>query len=150
MIRALSTAAALVHSPAVCGGRATRAAASVSAMTNAKQAVGAYGERLASRHLVDAGLAVLDRNWRSATGEVDIIARDGDVLVLCEVKTRRGLAFGPPAEAVDREKVARLRRLAAEWLAQTGVRPREVRFDVVEVFSPPRGAPRVRHVRAAF
>lgn len=119
-------------------------------MTDANRAVGAYGERLAARHLVEAGMAVLDRNWRSATGEIDIVARDGDVLVLCEVKTRRGLGFGSPAEAVDWRKVRTLRRLAAEWLAQTGVRPSEVRFDVVEVFSPRRGAPRVRHLKGAF
>jgi putative endonuclease len=125
-------------------------AATVTAMTNVTQAVGAYGERLAVRHLVESGLVVLDRNWRSSTGEVDIVARDGDVLVFCEVKTRRGVVFGTPAEAVGPRKVARLRRLAAEWLAQAQVRPREVRFDVVSVISPPRGAPRLEHVRGAF
>lgn len=119
-------------------------------MTNVTQAVGAYGERLAARHLVDAGLVLLDRNWRSRTGELDIVARDGDVLVFCEVKTRRGPGFGTPAEAVGARKVARLRRLAAEWLAQAEVRPREIRFDVISVVSPPRGAPRVEHVRGAF
>jgi putative endonuclease len=119
-------------------------------MTDVRQAVGAYGERLAVEHLVEAGLVVLDRNWRSATGEIDIVARDGDVLVLCEVKTRRGVGFGTPAEAVGRRKVARLRRLAAEWLAQAGVRPREVRFDVVEVFCQPGFAPRVEQVEGAF
>ena len=116
-------------------------------MTYASQAVGAYGERLAMRHLVEAGLVVLDRNWRTGTGEIDIIARDGDVLVF---KTRRGQTFGAPAEAVVPSKVARVRRLAAEWLARARVRPREVRFDVVEVFSPLRGAPRVTHIRGAF
>lgn len=119
-------------------------------MTNPRQAVGAYGERLALRHLVEAGLVVLDRNWRTPTGEIDIIAREGDVLVFCEVKTRRGTAFGTPAEAVVPSKAARLRRLAAQWLARARVRPREVRFDVVEVVSPPRGAPRVTHIRDAF
>ncbi|MPZ25715.1 MAG: YraN family protein [Micromonosporaceae bacterium] len=119
-------------------------------MTNARQATGAYGERLAARHLMEAGLVLLDRNWRSATGEIDIVAREGDTLVLCEVKTRRSAVFGAPIEAVTRRKAARLRRLAAEWLAETGVRPREVRFDVVEVFSPRRGAPRVVHMRGAF
>jgi putative endonuclease len=119
-------------------------------MTRVTQAVGAYGERLAVRHLVDAGLVVLARNWRSRSGEIDIVARDGDVLVLCEVKTRRGPRFGTPSEAVVVQKARRLRRLAAEWLAQARVRPREVRFDVVEVFSPYRGAPRVVHIRRAF
>lgn len=119
-------------------------------MTNTNQAVGAYGERLAAQQLVDSGLVVLDRNWRCAAGEVDIIARDGDVLVLCEVKTRRGLGFGTPAEAVVRRKVARLRRLASEWLAVSGVRPREVRFDVVEVLARPGRPPQVRHIEGAF
>jgi putative endonuclease len=119
-------------------------------MTNVSQAVGAYGERLAVRHLVDAGLVVLDRNWRCAAGEIDIIARDGDVLVFCEVKTRRGPGFGTPAEAVDRRKTTRLRRLAAQWLAEARLRPVDVRFDVVSVVTPRRGAPQVEHVRGAF
>lgn len=112
--------------------------------------MGAYGERVAARHLVEAGLVLLDRNWRCSAGEIDIIARDGDTLVLCEVKTRRSAVFGAPVEAVTRRKAARLRRLAAAWLAQAQVRPREVRFDVVEVFTPPQGAARVAHRRGAF
>lgn len=119
-------------------------------MTKATQALGEYGERVAARFLTDAGLVVLERNWHSTNGEIDIIARDGDVLVLCEVKTRRGTAFGTPAEAVGPHKMGRLRRLAAEWLAQTRARPREVRFDVVEVIAPRRGRRRVAHIKGAF
>lgn len=119
-------------------------------MTDVRHAVGAYGEHVAVQHLMGAGLTVLARNWRTATGEIDVVARDGDVLVMCEVKTRRGLGFGTPAEAVDRRKVARLRRLAAEWLALTGVRPREVRFDVVEVYFRPGRPPRVARIEGAF
>jgi putative endonuclease len=120
-------------------------------MTRVRRAVGAYGERLAERHLTDQGLVVLVRNWRCADGEVDLILRDGDdVVVFCEVKTRRGGRFGTPAEAVGAAKVRRLRRLAARWLAETQVHPREVRFDVVAVLPQPRGASQVEHVRAAF
>jgi putative endonuclease len=72
------------------------------------------------------------------------------VLVICEVKTRRTATFGPPAEAVVPAKARRLRRLAAQWLAHTGVHPLEVRFDVVSVFAPPRGAAQVDHLRGAF
>ena len=79
----------------------------------AKDALGAYGERVAAAHLVAAGMTVLDRNWRCPIGEIDIVARDGDVLVVCEVKTRRGDGFGHPLEAVTARKAARLRRLAA-------------------------------------
>jgi putative endonuclease len=124
--------------------------ATVSAMTDVRHVVGAYGERVAVQHLLEAGLAVLARNWRSSTGEIDIVAREGDVLVVCEVKTRRGLGFGRPAEAVDRRKISRLRRLAAEWLTETGVHPREVRFDVVEVYFRPGRPPRVARIVGAF
>src|SRR5690349_21360716 len=124
--------------------------ATVAAMTTERRAVGAYGERLAERHLRDQGLVVLARNWRCAEGEVDLILRDGEDLVFCEVKTRRGDRFGTPAEAIGPAKVRRLRRLAARWLEQTTVRPREIRFDVVAVVLQARGTSAVEHVRAAF
>ncbi|GGK89902.1 YraN family protein [Mangrovihabitans endophyticus] len=119
-------------------------------MTTERQAVGAYGERLAERHLVDQGLVVLARNWRCREGEIDLILRDGDDVVFCEVKTRRGGTHGTPAEAIGQAKVRRLRVLAARWLAQSAVRPRDVRFDVVAVLPQPRGAAVVEHLRAAF
>jgi putative endonuclease len=119
-------------------------------MTKARQALGAYGERLAVEHLAEAGMVVLDRNWRCRHGEIDIVARDGDVVVFCEVKTRRGDGFGAPAEAVVPRKARRLRRLAAQWLATAGVRPDEVRFDVVSVLAQARGTARVEHVRGAL
>ncbi|MDT4988252.1 MAG: putative endonuclease [Micromonosporaceae bacterium] len=119
-------------------------------MTQAKDTVGAYGERVALAHLVEQGMVVLDRNWRCRTGEIDLILRDGSDLVFVEVKTRRGDRFGTPAEAVDRSKVRRLRRLAAQWLAQAGLRPHTVRFDVVSVLPQASGAARVEHLRGAF
>jgi putative endonuclease len=119
-------------------------------VTQAKDAVGAYGERVAVAHLLAQGMVLLDRNWRGRAGEIDIILRDGSAIVFCEVKTRRGDRFGAPAEAVVPTKVRRLRRLAAQWLAQAGVRPAEVRFDVVSVLPQPAGAARIEHLRGAF
>jgi putative endonuclease len=120
-------------------------------MTRVRQAVGAYGERMAERHLTGQGLVVLARNWRCQAGEIDLILREGtDVVVFCEVKTRRGGRFGTPAEAIGAAKVRRLRRLAAQWLAETPEHPREIRFDVVAVLPQPRGATQVEHVRAAI
>jgi putative endonuclease len=124
-------------------------------LVRAKDAVGRYGEDVAARHLADSGLMILDRNWRCADGELDIVATDGDVLVFCEVKTRSSTAFGEPGEAVGVHKAARLRRLALRWLAQqreagrSGSWP-ELRFDVVSVLTGRRGAATVNHVRAAF
>ncbi len=114
----------------------------------AKDTVGRYGEDVAARHLAELGYQVLQRNWRCDLGEIDIVARDGDCLVVCEVKTRRGDAFGHPAEAVTQRKLARLRRLAARWLAESGLHPPQVRIDVVAVLRPPSGAARVEHLRA--
>jgi putative endonuclease len=119
-------------------------------MTTARQAVGAYGERIAERHLIAQGLVVIARNWRCREGEIDLILREGDDVVFCEVKTRRGTLYGTPAEAVVSAKARRLRRLAARWLADTRIRPREVRFDVVSVLPQPRGAAHVEHLRGAF
>ncbi|MFI1989337.1 YraN family protein [Actinoplanes sp. NPDC020271] len=119
-------------------------------MTNQRQAVGAYGERIAARHLEERGLTILARNWRCSDGEVDLILRDGDCVVFCEVKTRRTATFGPPAGAIDARKVNKLRLLAMCWLAETATRAPQIRFDVVEVLPQPRGASRVVHIRAAF
>jgi putative endonuclease len=116
----------------------------------AKDAVGAYGERVAVRHLEAAGMVVLDRNWRCRDGEIDVVARDGDALVFCEVKTRRGTSHGTPAEAVGPAKANRLRRLALRWLAESGMHPPELRFDVVAVLARRRGAADVEHLRGAL
>jgi putative endonuclease len=127
-----------------------RVGAIVSRMTQERLAVGAYGERLAAAHLLAQGMVLLDRNWRCTAGEIDIIARDGSAVVFVEVKTRRGDGFGLPAESVVADKVRRLRRLAAEWLARSGVRPTEVRFDVVSVLQRPKGSARIEHLKGAF
>src|SRR3954467_5614079 len=104
-------------------------------MTTARQrlAMGGYGEASAARFLVGQGMVVLDRNWRCELGEIDLVLRDGDALVVCEVKTRTSAAFGSPFEAVTPAKLARLRRLAARWLADRGVCVNDVRFDLVGV-----------------
>src|SRR5205085_1544696 len=85
----------------------------------------------------DAGLRVLDRNWRCREGELDIVARDGDALVFCEVKTRRGTGFGHPVEAVTPTKQRRLRTLAQRWLAAHDEHAPDLRFDVVGILVRP-------------
>jgi putative endonuclease len=113
----------------------------------ARQALGRYGEDLAAAWLHEAGMAVLARNWRCRTGEIDIVARDGDVLVVCEVKTRRGLGFGSPLEAVTTVKAHRLARLAVEYRRAESLVPCPVRIDVVGVLIGPDGCVSVEHVR---
>jgi putative endonuclease len=112
-----------------------------------KQALGAYGEELAARHLEVQGMVLLDRNWRCEAGEIDLVLRDGDVLVVCEVKTRSSLRYGTPHEAVTDIKVARLRRLAYRWVQDRGVAVRDIRIDLVGIVRPRRGASLLDHVR---
>jgi putative endonuclease len=109
-------------------------------------ALGRYGERVAARYLTDRGMVVLDRNWRCGAGEIDLVLRDGDVLVVCEVKTRSSDAYGSPHEAVGPVKLERLQRLALLWVDEHGLRPADVRIDVVAVHRPRRGAARLEHV----
>jgi putative endonuclease len=112
-----------------------------------RRALGAYGESYAARHLVEQGMVLLDRNWRCEAGEIDLVLRDGRVLVVCEVKTRSSNAFGSPLEGVTARKAARLRRLAARWLVEHQLHPDEVRIDIVGVLVSGGGSPRVDHVR---
>lgn len=119
---------------------------SVDARTQA-QKLGAWGEQLAARHLIGEGMVVLERNWRGRAGELDLVLRDGQTLVVCEVKTRSSTGWGTPLEAVGRRKAETLRRLAAQWMAARGVRAPEVRIDLVGVLRTPSG-PVVEHVKA--
>lgn len=118
--------------------------------TAAKDELGREGERLAAEHLVARGLVILARNWRRREGELDVVATDGRSLVVCEVKTRSGVGYGLPVEAVTRAKAARIRRLAHQWLAESRVRFVDVRFDVVAVLLLPGRAPQVEHYEGAF
>ncbi|HCT76144.1 MAG TPA: YraN family protein [Micromonosporaceae bacterium] len=119
-------------------------------MTKVGQALGQWGEDIAAKYLVEQGMVILDRNWRTPSGEIDIIARDVNAVIFCEVKTRRGTAFGDGRESVVGAKSRRLRMLATQWLALSGIRPRTVRFDVVCVLVGGGVAPEVSHVRDAF
>jgi putative endonuclease len=109
--------------------------------------LGEYGEATAARHLVGQGMVLLDRNWRCEAGEIDLVLRDGAILVVCEVKTRSSMAFGSPLEGVTERKAARLRRLAARWLTAHDVHPDEVRIDLVGVLVPPGRPTQIDHVR---
>lgn len=116
----------------------------------AKQAVGAYGEQVAVRHLEDAGYAVLARNWRCRGGEIDVVATRDGVAVFVEVKTRRSSAYGPPSLAVTPAKAERIRAVAQEWLLASRLAAVPQRFDVVSVFRPLSGPAVVEHVEGAF
>lgn len=112
-----------------------------------RRGLGRYGEQLAVRHLTAAGLVLLDQNWRCDAGEIDLVLREGRVLVICEVKTRTSTAYGEPLAAVTPVKLQRLRRLGARWMAERGVHPPDVRIDMVGIVRPRTGAATIEHVR---
>lgn len=100
----------------------------------ANRARGEYGERRAATWYSERGFEEIARNWRSSrTGELDLIVRRGSTVVVCEVKARRTSDYGFAAEAVTPVKQARIRRLAVEFLAASGLHGVTLRFDVVAV-----------------
>jgi putative endonuclease len=115
---------------------------------NLKQ-VGATGEDLAAAFLKKQGYKILERNYRTPLGEIDLIARHRGMLVVIEVKTRRSQKFGSPQEAVHAAKQERLRRLAAYYLRQQGLGEAAVRFDVVGILWQ-EGNPQVEVIEGAF
>ena len=116
-------------------------------MTRAR--LGAAGEDAAAGYLTARGWIVLARNYRVREGEIDLVARRGDVLAFVEVKTRRGHRFGIPAEAVTYRKQARIRMLARRYMQDAGVHADVLRFDVIEV-EPGGDDLMIRHIEAAF
>ncbi|HLH84379.1 MAG TPA: YraN family protein [Trebonia sp.] len=114
---------------------------------HAKDILGRDGEQAAVNYLKGCGFRILDRNWRCAEGEIDIVAVDRHTFVVCEVKTRSGTRYGTPLEAVGRAKRARLRRLAVRWLTAHGVRFDQIRIDVVGLLYEGTGGFTIEHVR---
>ncbi|MEI2268398.1 YraN family protein [Microbacterium sp. No. 7] len=114
----------------------------------AKDDLGRAGEERAERHLRTLGYRILDRNWRSRSGEIDIVAARGRDLVVVEVKTRRGEWFGHPFAAVDARKRDRLWRLGAAWVVAhpDAARGRRLRLDVIGVTGPDPESAVVEHL----
>jgi putative endonuclease len=111
-----------------------------------RKAVGVFGERVACRYLTAQGLTVLDRNWRCPAGEIDIVAKEGDVVVICEVKTRRDARFGTPVEAITATKAGRLYRLGRLWIGEHDIAWSALRIDVVAVMCARPGPATVEHL----
>lgn len=96
-----------------------------------KGSLGRRGEELAARHLVAAGMQLLDRNWRCRAGEVDLVVRDGPTVAFVEVRTRRSMRLGGPLASVTAGKQVRMARVALSWLDCFGPYRGPVRLDVV-------------------
>ena len=115
-----------------------------------KDALGRRGEQLAADYLQGLGLSLVERNWRCSLGEIDLVMRDGSETVFVEVKTRAGLGYGHPLEAITAAKLARLRRLAGAWCEAHPGEAASIRIDAVAVVAPRGGGVTVEHLRRVF
>ncbi|MGL4307123.1 MAG: YraN family protein [Mycobacteriaceae bacterium] len=108
--------------------------------------LGAIGEDLACGFLISKRIKILARNWRCRFGELDIIAVEDSTVVFVEVKTRSGVQYGYPAEAITPDKLARLRRLAGLWLVEQSLGWGSVRLDIISVLIEPQSDPVIDHL----
>jgi putative endonuclease len=115
-----------------------------------RPSIGALGELAAERWYVGRGYRVIARNWRCRLGELDLVLARGPLLVICEVKTRRGSRLGGGWAAVDGRKRAKLRAVAEAFLAGTSLDPGSVRFDVASVALRAGGSAAVEIFQDAF
>ncbi len=119
-------------------------------MTEKSKRLGERGEDAAVAYLERIGFTIVERNWRCPTGEIDIIALDEEALVLCEVKTRKGVGKGTPEDAVTPAKQKRYKRLAAAYIQFADIDAVEIRFDVITLLVLAEDRALLRHHRAAF
>ncbi len=110
---------------------------------------GAEGESFAANYLIKNGYRILERNFRTSLGEIDIIARDGETLVFIEVKARSSTRFGPPQLAVDHRKQVKITRVALAYLSQKKDPPGLCRFDVLALRKD-QGNFKIELIRNAF
>lgn len=115
------------------------------------QALGQQGEQVAAAFLKQQGYAVLECNFRSRAGELDIVARDRQgCIVFVEVKTRRSLAYGLPQQAVTPRKQHQISKAALAWLAKNRLQNSSARFDVIAVLLQNDVEPAIEHIPNAF
>lgn len=113
------------------------------------RSAGNLGELLAVKHLREAGFEIIQTNYRFGHGEIDIIARDGNVLVFCEVKMRKTDEFGDPEYAITPRKQQQIRRIAQGYFFDNDIKEQECRFDVVAIRMQGK-TPHINHTRNAF
>ncbi len=113
------------------------------------KALGIEGEELAVKFLKKKGYSIIARNYKTHVGEIDIIAKDSNIIVFIEVKTRTNDSFGYPFEAVDKRKREKLKNLALLYLKKQA-HEYPVRFDVISIFRMDNGEKEIEHIKDAF
>ncbi|RGE21541.1 YraN family protein [Leucobacter sp. wl10] len=111
------------------------------------QRLGSRGEAIAARYLEERGYRIIDRNWRTRHGELDLVVEDRGTLVAVEVKTRSGSGYGHPLEAITTRKAGRLKRLLLDWARVHDSHALGLRVDAVGITVHHDAAPRIDHLR---
>jgi putative endonuclease len=119
-------------------------------MSRARQALGARAEERAEAELMRQGFEIVGRNVRVGRLELDVIATRGELLVVCEVRSRSTTRFGSPAETIGPAKIARIRRATAAWLASEQRHARQIRFDVASIVVREDGTLELDYFKNAF
>lgn len=118
-------------------------------MINPRIRLGKSGESIAARHLEKLGYCILERNYRSPRGEIDLVARQGHTIVFVEVKTRRNHRYGNPKAAVTPAKQRKISMVALHYLKSRNQLQARARFDVVTIH-PPGASDRIELIQNAF
>lgn len=109
---------------------------------------GFLGENEATKYLISKGYSILDRNYRTKIGEIDIIAIKSEVLTFIEVKTRTNIEYGYPCEAVNWRKQDKIIKSSFVYMKQKRLTNYQIRYDIIEVFLCEK--PRINHIKNAF
>lgn len=115
-----------------------------------KKISGKRGEDIAVRYLEENGYEIIDRNYQFGHGEIDIIARNEDVLVFVEVKYRRSLEYGRPESSITKSKQRQIRKIAEAYLWENEIEDHECRIDVIAIVHYPNKPPEITHYKNAF
>ncbi|MCL4539780.1 MAG: YraN family protein [Bacteroidetes bacterium] len=116
---------------------------------SSNKVLGAKGERLAAEFLSRRGFEIVERNFRYNRGEIDLIARRGNLIVFCEVKTRKSSTYGSGEDSVDARKQAQIRKVAEGYISARNLEENEFRFDVLVVDVRDKST-RIRAIENAF
>ncbi len=119
-------------------------------MTQNNKNKGEWGEDIATEFLMRKGYSIIERNYRYGNGEIDIIARDKDILVFVEVKSRHSLKFGHPLEGISKSKVSQIKKIAFSYLYDKEITDIQCRFDVIGILKPQGGKAEITHLENAF
>jgi putative endonuclease len=115
-----------------------------------KRSTGNYGEDLASKFLKEMGYEIVEQNYHYGHGEIDIVARDKEILVFVEVKYRKNLEYGPPELSITAGKQRQIRKTAEAYLYQKKIKDTECRIDVIAILHLKDTKPKINHIINAF